>query len=282
MHAVHSPADQPFLTSITCQCSIYIAVKIGPNPRFRQLVMLSSLIEFEDAYAAYVANTPGVYRPAPAEVSRAFGGPCGILLLQSHSKSESAAGGVATASSMASGAGRDDLSLMTPASAELPGGGYQGAGSDLEESDDDDDDDEEEDYEDEEDIMAGLLQQISELESEKTSLASLNVELQKKAVALIAREKAMQGQSAARTAPSEGGAAAAEQPEPTSEHNQEKEKQYSDTLHLIVEDRVKLNDQLKEFDQLALDLQTRLDDKELKFNGIDMSFKKFKKYGKAT
>ena len=69
-----------------------------------------------------------------------------------------------------------------------------------------------------------------------------------------------------------------QQQEANSEQNQEKDKQYQDTLHLIVDDRVKLNEQLKEFDQLALDLQTRLDDKELKFNGIDLSFKKFKKY----
>ena len=33
----------------------------------------------------------------------------------------------------------------------------------------------------------------------------------------------------------------------------------------------------REFDQLALDLQTRLDDKEFKANGIGNSFMQFKK-----
>jgi hypothetical protein len=70
---------------------------------------------------------------------------------------------------------------------------------------------------------------------------------------------------------------ASENPEAAHEHNGEKEKQYQDTLVLIVDERQKLNKQLKEFDQLALDLQTRLDDKEMKANGIQSSFKQFKK-----
>ena len=70
---------------------------------------------------------------------------------------------------------------------------------------------------------------------------------------------------------------ATENPEAAMEQNLEKEKQYQDTLGLIVEERHKLNKQLKEFDQLALDLQTRLDDKELKANSIQLSFKQFKK-----
>lgn len=70
---------------------------------------------------------------------------------------------------------------------------------------------------------------------------------------------------------------AAENPEAAQEHNAEREKQYQDTLLQIVDERAKLNKQLKEFDQLALDLQTRLDDKELKANSIQSSFKQFKK-----
>jgi hypothetical protein len=70
---------------------------------------------------------------------------------------------------------------------------------------------------------------------------------------------------------------ASENPEVAQEQNGEKEKQYQDTLVLIVDERQKLNKQLKEFDQLALDLQTRLDDKEMKANGIQSSFKQFKK-----
>ena len=82
-----------------------------------------------------------------------------------------------------------------------------------------------------------------------------------------------------------------------------REKQYQDTLLLILEEKSKLSKQNAEFDQLgnalhtyihtydrtvlrlyvcantlvALDLQTRLDDKEFKANGIHTSFQQFKK-----
>lgn len=45
--------------------------------------------------------------------------------------------------------------------------------------------------------MASLQQRIEDLQNEKSGLTTLNAELQKKAVALIAKEKAMQGQTAA-------------------------------------------------------------------------------------
>ena len=45
--------------------------------------------------------------------------------------------------------------------------------------------------------MASLQQRIEDLKNEKSGLSTLNAELQKKAVALIAKEKAMQGQTAA-------------------------------------------------------------------------------------
>jgi hypothetical protein len=59
------------------------------------------------------------------------------------------------------------------------------------------DESEDEDYGDEEEQLASLQQRISDLQSEKAGLLALNSELQKKAVALIAKEKAMQGQTAA-------------------------------------------------------------------------------------
>jgi hypothetical protein len=49
-------------------------------------------------------------------------------------------------------------------------------------------------------------------------------------------------------------------------------------LVLIVDEKAKLFKQNREFDQLALDLQTRLDDKEFKANAITSSFKQFKVY----
>ena len=243
---------------------------MGPNPRFKRLTMLSTMIETEDLLKQYLNKSNGAYRPAPSEIGKTLGGPCGLFFAldgrgASSNNSEKQFGAASPLEQQQGGAGGvgEELSRITPMSNN---------NSDNEEEDSDED----EDYEDEEDIIAGLMQQISELESEKQSLTSLNTELQKKSVALLLREKSLQGQAAAARVATEGGAAADVQ-ENTSEQNMEKEKQYHDTLHLIVEDRVKLNEQLKEFDQLALDLQTRLDDKELKFNGIDLSFKKFKK-----
>ncbi len=184
--------------------------------------------------------------------------------------------------------------------------------------------------------LASLQQRIADMINEKQGLTTLNAELQKKAVALIAKEKAMQGQTAAARTAAEVGvwfvllyvvfavvmlkcgnrkvyvndirlvsqcrsdhppsvrfsviyslsliiiifqvaSTVAENMEVAAEQNLEKERQYQDTLQLIVDERQKLNKQLKEFDQLALDLQTRLDDKELKANGIQNSFKQFKK-----
>lgn len=60
-----------------------------------------------------------------------------------------------------------------------------------------DEESEDEDYGDAEEQLASLMQKIDELKSEKSGLLVLNSELQKKAVALIAKEKAMQGQTAA-------------------------------------------------------------------------------------
>jgi predicted transcriptional regulator len=147
------------------------------------------------------------------------------------------------------------------------------------ESDVEDESDDGDDYGDEQEQLSSLMQRIDELSAEKGALLTLNAELQKKAVQLIAREKAMQGQTAAARTAAEvvSTLANGENPEGIYEQNQEKEKQYQENLQLIVEERLKLNKQLREFDQLALDLQTRLDDKELKANGIMTSFKQFKK-----
>jgi hypothetical protein len=120
------------------------------------------------------------------------------------------------------------------------------------------------------------------------TLLSLNAELQKKAVALMMREKALQGQTAVRASEmlsmvngdGDNNNASTSNNANTNTHSAadsaEKEKPYQDTLLLIVEERNKLNKQLKEFDQLALDLQTRLDDKEFKAKSIATSFKQFK------
>eukprot|EP01038_Epipyxis_sp_PR26KG_P011678 gene11678-15638_t len=96
-----------------------------------------------------------------------------------------------------------------------------------------------------------------------------------KAVALMLRDKSIQSQSAAQRTAVEVVASLGDMQD--NDHSIEKEKQYKDVLNLIVEERNKLQKQHREFDQLALDLQTRLDDKEFKANAIAFSFKSFKK-----
>jgi hypothetical protein len=175
---------------------------------------------------------------------------------------------------------------------------------DDEEEEEEDDEEEEDIYLDEEEIIRQLSQQLIDLENEKKMLKIQNEEFQKKAVLLMTREKALQGQANPATggnlvrsiqegmgvasAGGEAGIPASADPNapataggegnrPPVEQNLEKEKQYQDVLVLIIEERKKLNKQLKEFDQLALDLQTRLDDKEFKAKSIASSFKQFKK-----
>jgi hypothetical protein len=162
---------------------------------------------------------------------------------------------------------------------------------------DEEEEDEEDMYLDEEEVLRQLQDQYYELENEKKSLMSQNYDFQKRAVMLMTKEKALQGQAnpTSTQAPTRGGLQSGEpgtaggggQEDPNNatggggaqpmEQNLEKEKQYQDVLLLIVEERKKLNKQLKEFDQLAVDLQTRLDDKEFKAKSIATSFKQFKK-----
>jgi hypothetical protein len=280
------------LSSADDDYSVYVATKTGMNPRFKKVVMLSSAYEHEDLLDKYVASVTGAYRPAPKEIQNGFGGSCGVLLLVSENAQQP--------SSAASVNSRTSQSREGHRKEKHGGVGESSVGTeeDLEEEEDDDDDDY---YDDTEEIMRGLEEQVEQLEAEKVTLKNLNIELQKKAVTLMMREKALQGQTAAVRASdmmnqlngtgTAGGTAggdtaaaanstannAPEQPAQNSLEYMEKEKQYQDTLILIVDERNKLNKQLKEFDQLALDLQTRLDDKEFKAKSIATSFKQFKK-----
>jgi len=135
-------------------------------------------------------------------------------------------------------------------------------------------------YDQEEDeavLLERLLAKVEELTAEKDSLTTANADLQRKAVVLIAREKALlQGQSRAGTAPEEGVPGKEDEPQ-KEEHVQEKEKQFSEILVHIVDARKKASQQQLEYDQLALDLQTRLDDRNFKAGEIYESFKAFKK-----
>lgn len=262
-----------------------MAVKIGGNPKFKRLLMVSCAYDDEDHLNKFVSGFTGFYRPAPKEVENAFGGHCGIMLVVNNAVESS------NMSVLSRERSREDASISSSSKKKKRHGSFDG------EEFSDDEDEEDDEYDDTEEAMRALEEQLSNYQAEKQHLLTLNAEWQKKAVALMAREKALQGQTAAARASADMMAAINSSAPPTADPNNadatgaqppqgnqtssleqlEKEKQYQDTLQLIVEERNRLNKQLKEFDQLALDLQTRLDDKEFKAKSISTSFKQFKK-----
>lgn len=234
----------------------------------------------------YVKSIGGIFRLAPDSVDKNKSGYCGLLLLtDTNVKADEASSPPHTAASASVGSPTTPTASRRKqfSSTNLGESSQAMSGDDLH-SDGEDEGEDDDFYQNEEEIVHNLQAQYDELETEKRQLLVHNADLQKKAVVLYNREKMLQGSStaaganarnAANADPSHGDAAN-EGPD-SLPPNLEKEKQYQDTLQLIIEERKKLNKQLKEFDQLALDLQTRLDDKEFKANSIASSFKQFKK-----
>ena len=121
----------------------------------------------------------------------------------------------------------------------------------------------------EDDLVADLESRYLAFEMERTHILAQNSELQKRAAALIAREKAnIQSKNAASGLGSAAAGAAGNIPsdeqaqastandlQTAADAESEKEKIYVDTLQKIVNGRVKLERQQSEFDQLSLDLQ---------------------------
>lgn len=95
MHAVVHTCDTlhtalNFLVFSTClvlfllflsQYAIYLAYKVGPNPRFKRMVMLSCTMEDEKFLTSYINAFTAVFRAAPASVAKTVGGPSGIFLM---------------------------------------------------------------------------------------------------------------------------------------------------------------------------------------------------------
>jgi len=261
--------------------SVYLGVKIGLNAKYKKLIMLAA--DDEVILENYVASISGNFRIAPDSVDKNLAGYCGLLLLDDEAMLK------ADVNASPHHIGATMGSMGSPASSYRRNGDIDGVHSDEEDGEDDF-------YQNEEEIFRSLQLQHEELENEKRLLLSHNADLQKRAVILYNREKMLQGSSTAAAGSSMGmrnttntdpnhvdSAGGGNEGPDSLPPNLEKEKQYQDTLQLIIEERKKLNKQLKEFDQLALDLQTRLDDKEYKANSIASSFKQFKKeiLGKA-
>ncbi|GMI08474.1 hypothetical protein TrVE_jg6685 [Triparma verrucosa] len=114
----------------------------------------------------------------------------------------------------------------------------------------------------EQQMLKGLQQSIESLERERNLLTREHSELQKKLAAHLASQKRREN---------------TERNDKENMAAHEMEKQYNDTLTAIVLGEEKLNNQKSEYDKIAIDLQTRLDEKECKANEISQAFRDFKR-----
>ena len=126
-----------------------------------------------------------------------------------------------------------------------------------------------------------LQQMLTQLEGELEAARKRNYDIQRKTSGLMAK----QSQQTSAAMGSRGGAMPSsasqqddeEESAAAMENNAEKEKHFNDTLKLIGQAKVRLHKQQTEFDQLVVDLQARLDDKEFRAMEIAETFKEFKR-----
>jgi hypothetical protein len=258
------------------QFSVYLAVKTGLNPKFSKLSMLSCHMDLEQLLPQFLRSERSIFRDAPRDICNHLGGPAGIMLRpisqegDEHGKRGDFSTGKSLMDHRSSSGGGGPGSRRSRARKA----GAEDAGSDADLSRLSNDSDLESDgdkFFDEEEMEAALTEKINGLLADKEELSGMNSELQKKCNSLLAKEKSLQIQNSAMKAAAEVAPLDADQ-------LAEKEKLFNDTLDLIATGRGKLTKQQAEFDQLAMDLQTRLDDKEFKAGEIGDSFKDFKRY----
>lgn len=132
--------------------------------------------------------------------------------------------------------------------------------TELSEENQDDDDRNEEEIQD-------LLREKAELEVELSKARAINAETQRRTAMLIARLGKDQSQSNRNE----------DENANTADAIAEKERHYKETMELISECDKRLKKEQGEYEQQALDLQTRLDDKEFKAEEIAASLRQFKR-----
>lgn len=150
-------------------------------------------------------------------------------------------------------------------------------------SDDDDDGDDGEDdqFHMDEEAVTQLTKKCNELEAEKEKALILNMELQKKCSSILAR---IGRDIQSRNGPPGGGDPGQENDGMNNPNNNsldsnaaEKENHFYETLSSISDGRSKLLKQQTEYEQMAYDLQSRLDEKEYKAEEISESLNEFKR-----
>ena len=220
----------------------------------------------------------GEYRPAPVEVCSALGGQAGLVLVTGDIEKSKGY------SFLATGEEGNETKIMRRKSQESISRKASHHNSENLNKDDDDmsrmtaDEDDmsqsdndsgnDDPIENEQEIINNLTKRLAEYEAERDRSLQQNIDLQKKVAALMVRLGRDGGARTSDVVPEVDTTAA--------DNTSEKEKHFLDTLQSIQEGRGKLQRQQAEYDQLAQDLQTRLDDKEFKASDIAESFKKFK------
>lgn len=162
----------------------------------------------------------------------------------------------------------------------------RGSKASRESSDDDDDEDDGDDqFNLDEEAITQLTKRLSDLEIEKERALTLNMDLQKKCSSILAR---IGRDTQSRNGPADNNLQQQQQQVDGNDSNQangalnlenntEKENHFLETLTSIADGRNKLLKQQSEYEQLAYDLQTRLDDKEYKAEEISESLNEFKR-----
>ena len=155
--------------------------------------MLSCNIEHEMHLTKYLRAFNAVFRAAPLSISKNVGGPCGLLLMMDANATSDAMNALLTVP--------DDASVASNESGGATGKkkkkNQQKSKAGDDESDENSVESSVDSFDDEEDWEFNLKNEIEELMKEKEGLLGVNAELQKKAIALMSREKMMQGQTAA-------------------------------------------------------------------------------------
>ena len=284
-------------------------------PRVSRLIMFScgeEGVDVAEHFIDYVSDTlGGEVRLAPVEMCHEFGTRIGVILVTGVPRSSGGrrAGAEHAVEARALAAEQEDEIQGSPGAdetnamfhsksvdedAEIEGppspvsspvgrkqpsndgdvksiGGSEASNSFGGESDDGFDDK----LDDDESAIERLLREKYELEQELIHARQLNQEIQKKAANVLARSNKDAG-GGARGGGDEAmdaGATAAT----NSDSLAEKERHYKETMELIQECQTRLKKEQTEYEQQALDLQTRLDDKEFKAEEIAASLRQFKR-----
>jgi hypothetical protein len=267
---------------------LYLAVRTGPAGAYSQVSLVRFAAEGRDVLTERLAAMGPSSQLREVGAAEDASAVAGIALVVKPAAAavpapaDTAATDEAREDVPETGADDDNMSRMTMEEGELEGTGLMDAadanlelGIELETS---------ESFVQEDIGQAREVEELRELlqrlQGDLHEARGRNAEAQKKTSALMAKQAQQSAQSmnSRGVLPSSApGANEGQESAAAIENNAEKEKHFNDTLKLIRQARVRLQKQQAEFDQLVVDLQARLDDKEFRAMEIADTFKEFKR-----